>query len=170
MPSDAKYPKAFEIIGISGTFSDTARSQDRRSARTNRWTGQPNSISYDNLFWPGGSSPTESTKPAAGGFLDAYGLLFDIGGGEVVNLWSNGDFGTGKIDNGGAVATANEVLDFKGSGVSSVAAVPEPSTWAMMILGFCGIGMVTYRLRIRNARNVIGQFIARRPDAPRHTA
>jgi hypothetical protein len=25
------------------------------------------------------------------------------------------------------------------------AAVPEPSTWAMMILGFCGIGFMTYR-------------------------
>jgi len=26
-------------------------------------------------------------------------------------------------------------------------AVPEPSTWAMMILGFCGIGAITYRRR-----------------------
>jgi hypothetical protein len=25
------------------------------------------------------------------------------------------------------------------------AAVPEPSTWAMMILGFCGLGFMTYR-------------------------
>jgi PEP-CTERM motif len=25
--------------------------------------------------------------------------------------------------------------------------VPEPSTWAMMILGFCGIGAMTYRRR-----------------------
>jgi len=27
----------------------------------------------------------------------------------------------------------------------SVAAVPEPSTWAMMILGFAGVGFMTYR-------------------------
>ncbi len=26
-----------------------------------------------------------------------------------------------------------------------VAAVPEPSTWAMMILGFVGLGFMTYR-------------------------
>jgi hypothetical protein len=26
-----------------------------------------------------------------------------------------------------------------------VAAVPEPSTWAMMILGFVGVGFMTYR-------------------------
>jgi hypothetical protein len=33
-----------------------------------------------------------------------------------------------------------------------VGAVPEPSTWAMMILGFCGIGFMAYR---RNNRAVL---------------
>jgi hypothetical protein len=28
-----------------------------------------------------------------------------------------------------------------------VSAVPEPSTWAMIILGFAGIGATTYRRR-----------------------
>jgi hypothetical protein len=27
----------------------------------------------------------------------------------------------------------------------SISAVPEPSTWAMMILGFMGIGFMAYR-------------------------
>jgi hypothetical protein len=27
----------------------------------------------------------------------------------------------------------------------TVSAVPEPSTWAMMLLGFAGIGFMTYR-------------------------
>jgi hypothetical protein len=31
-----------------------------------------------------------------------------------------------------------------------VAAVPEPSTWAMMLLGFCGVGLVAYRRRNRS--------------------
>jgi hypothetical protein len=30
---------------------------------------------------------------------------------------------------------------------NAVAAVPEPSTWAMMILGFAGVGVMTYRRR-----------------------
>lgn len=30
-------------------------------------------------------------------------------------------------------------------GVNKVGAVPEPSTWAMMILGFCGLGFLAYR-------------------------
>jgi len=29
----------------------------------------------------------------------------------------------------------------------NIAAVPEPSTWVMMILGFCGIGFMIYRQR-----------------------
>ena len=28
-----------------------------------------------------------------------------------------------------------------------VASVPEPSTWAMMVLGFCGVGFLAYRRR-----------------------
>ena len=28
-----------------------------------------------------------------------------------------------------------------------VAAVPEPSTWAMMLLGFAGVGFAAYRKR-----------------------
>ena len=31
--------------------------------------------------------------------------------------------------------------------LETVAAVPEPSTWAMMILGFAGVGYMTYRRR-----------------------
>jgi hypothetical protein len=31
------------------------------------------------------------------------------------------------------------------------AAVPEPSTWAMMILGFAGVGFVTYRRKLKPA-------------------
>jgi hypothetical protein len=32
-------------------------------------------------------------------------------------------------------------------GFQSVAAVPEPSTWGMMILGFAGVGFMAYRRR-----------------------
>jgi hypothetical protein len=31
----------------------------------------------------------------------------------------------------------------------NVAAVPEPSTWAMMLLGFCGLGVMAHRRRSR---------------------
>jgi hypothetical protein len=37
--------------------------------------------------------------------------------------------------------------DNTGSLTLEVSSVPEPSTWAMMILGFAGIGFMTYRRR-----------------------
>ena len=50
-------------------------------------------------------------------------------------------------------APGNYYLDLSGTGggtagyggTLSVAAVPEPSTWAMMILGFFGVGFMAYR-------------------------
>ena len=35
--------------------------------------------------------------------------------------------------------------------ISAVAAVPEPSTWAMMILGFAGVGFMAYRRKGKRA-------------------
>jgi hypothetical protein len=48
------------------------------------------------------------------------------------NRWSNPE---------GKTSTLYITADF------SVAAVPEPSTWAMMILGFAGVGFMAYRRR-----------------------
>jgi hypothetical protein len=42
----------------------------------------------------------------------------------------------------------NLVYDY---GTFAVAAVPEPSTWAMMILGFAGIAFLTYRRKSKPA-------------------
>jgi hypothetical protein len=60
---------------------------------------------------------------------------------------------TGSVSSAETTAVAVEFftqpLDLTSSlQVNSVeAAVPEPSTWAMMILGFCGIGFMAYRKR-----------------------
>jgi hypothetical protein len=83
-------------------------------------------LTYDNLFYPGGSPPTASDYPVHGGFLDIYGLLFDIGGGRVVDFWSDGNFsgtGTGPIDYGVAGATHDTSLNYVAGGVS---VTPEP--------------------------------------------
>jgi hypothetical protein len=103
-------------------------------------------LTYDNLFYPGGSPQTASDYPVSGGFLDIYGLLFEIGGGRVVDFWSNGDFsgtGTGPIDYGVAVATHAAALDYVSGGVSLT---PEPSTIALIGGGLLG-------LLIRRRRN-----------------
>jgi hypothetical protein len=39
--------------------------------------------------------------------------------------------------------------------IEAVAAVPEPSTWAMMVLGFAGVGFIAYRRRKQSVAALI---------------
>ena len=97
-----------------------------------------------------GTDPITGLSNYAGADNDLYATgAWVTFGGLSFSTWSLGDFnfynsGLGyygllnSVTNSGgwadgAVATAN------------VAPVPEPATWAMMLLGFCGIGMVIRR-------------------------
>jgi hypothetical protein len=44
-------------------------------------------------------------------------------------------------------ATFEDLRQVRLGGFETVGAVPEPSTWAMMILGFAGVGFLAYRRR-----------------------
>lgn len=172
--TDATYPNAFEVTGISGNFSDSnnglnivnasitslvpinfAMPESTNLLAPNDFskfavaTGLPPQnngfLSYDNLYWPGGSPQTASDYPLHGGFLDIYGLMFNLGNGDVVNFWSNGTLdgsGNGPIY-GVAVTTSASELDYVG-GVST----PEPSS--LLMLGFGVLGLAgTLRRKTR---------------------
>lgn len=172
--TDAKYPDAYVVTGISGSFSDAAAGVSNATvlglvktafnvpdatnllapANFSRFAVASGLaplnngyLSYDNLFWPGGAPQTASDYPAYGGMLDIYGLMFRIGDGKVVNLWSNGVFAgpaTGAIY-GLAVATVDQALAYH-DGIS-VTAVPEPATTALLLLGLGATGWAARRQR-----------------------
>jgi hypothetical protein len=84
---------------------------------------------------------------ANGAPADNDGLVFNVvdsgspADNTVFNLWFNGGTSyTGALFSGSAQPVENGTLT-----VTEVAAVPEPSTWAMMILGFFGVGFMAYR-------------------------
>ena len=108
------------------------------------------SLSYDNLYYPNGSPIVCGGYPGAGGVLDVYGLLFGLdvgsttpGNGDVVDLFSNGFniLPAGVPIYGAVVADPTNQLDYVAAGV----ATPEPSTWAMLALGFAGVGCARFR-------------------------
>ena len=160
--SDGKYPNAYEITGVSGTFSDSNNGLGIVNAMvvslvpityaapdaTNVLaphdfskfpvaSGLPpqtnGTLTYDNLFYPGGSPQTATDYSPHGGFLDIYGLMFSIGDGKVINFWSNGASGNGIVDYGVAVANSSVGLDYVEGGVA--AAVPEPGSLLLLAGG-----------------------------------
>ena len=68
------------------------------------------------------------------------------GGEATADAFSTGYFALRALTPGATYTTDNGVV-FLSSFDSLTGSVPEPSTWAMMILGFAGVGFMTYRRR-----------------------
>ena len=89
-----------------------------------------------------------------GGGGGCRGAAF-VGGGGGGGGFSGGGGGAGSEFGGGGgggsylASFATELVAFpgqnSGDGLVTIAGVPEPSTWAMMLLGFVGLGFVGYR-------------------------
>ena len=170
--TDARYPAAYEVTGISGTFSDannglaivdapvgdlvpithaTPQSDNLLApydfSRFAVAAGLPADnhgfLTFDNLYYPGGSPQTASDYPVHGGVLDIYGLLFGIGGDRVVDLFSFGAGPDGIASYGVGVASPAMSLDYVG-GVT-VAAIPEPDSRWLLAGGL--LGLLAYRRR-----------------------
>jgi hypothetical protein len=99
---------------------------------------------------PGFSSFQFSTDAA--GNITGWDIVIGLGGGGQINLDNySGNVGdqvaVGAFFQGDANYDPSEAfaLNRQAGEFTIAAAVPEPSTWAMMILGFCGVGFMAYR-------------------------
>ncbi len=104
-----------DIIGITGTFSDTNAGAVVSGAITGLYkplsyvsntlatpgvASTTTGLSYDDTFYPAANSPLVCydlvdgvptlTYPFSGGVFDIFGVTFDVAGGYVGELWSNG--------------------------------------------------------------------------------
>ena len=124
-------------------------------------TGTDNNINY--LSWTltdltlGYNDGVFKVTPSAGGAtaltitaIDQFGTAFT----ETLAIPSSGFFNVTSLDDQlirTITVLANGQLDdirqVRLGGVETIAAVPEPTTWAMLVLGFAGVGFMAYRRR-----------------------
>ena len=108
------------ITGISGNFNGSAI------------TGLATPFGANNLYYVTGPS-----------FVDGSGLGFVTAAGTNVNLFFQDSVGSYRIN-----TTSPFTSSFvQATSSGAIAAVPEPATWAMMLLGFGAIGFKTRCVR-----------------------
>jgi hypothetical protein len=132
---------AGEVTGVSGVISGLTN-QTISGVAANPGFPNPSyspdgSFIYNNLYYPTGMT------------FDINGLLFVTAEnpGGYWNLWGNS---AGNYSLWESVGSYNYPIEESGS--LSLTATPEPSTWALMLFGFAGLGYVGYWRRVALAR------------------
>jgi type VI secretion system secreted protein VgrG len=104
------------------------------------------------IYWEVGSSATLGTTTVfAGNILADQSITLDTGAkilcGRAIALVAAVTMDTNTISNncsnGGDYASGRS--DFGSAGFNGQVAVPEPSTWAMLLIGFAGLGFAGAR-------------------------
>ena len=125
--------------------------------------GNDNTVTLNSLtltaFSAGGATTTFNLAPGLAGTtltqvangLGGSGIVFGLDApqaAQLTNLGLSTQLGlSASFGNAQGAPDAIQVAS-----LTQVAAIPEPSTWAMMILGFAGLGYMTYRKRKTAAR------------------
>jgi len=131
------------ITSITGTVTVTPPGVDGGAITDLLTTPLPYPSPSDPLWGWSFSNTTD------GVIFDGDGILFAFGANNIGNIYNTDGVNYFSADlPGGELRTIGDV------GTLTISAVPEPSTWAMMILGFVGVGFVAYRRKARAALGI----------------
>jgi opacity protein-like surface antigen len=124
-------------ISVPGSFLGTALNVQDPAGNA---SATEEEVSADNSF---GNSVLAEARSSSNPTLFPYSLTTPFNIPIAGDILADGNF---SLKDPGAINTYG---NFNITNVTS--AVPEPSTWAMMILGFCGIGFMAYRRKSKSA-------------------
>jgi hypothetical protein len=132
-------PAQGQSAGPSGSGTIMGTLETNGSVLVTRITGTVDGQSIDGLSHSLGED--QLIFPTSTDVVDGNGLGFTVGtAGETVAIFeSSNKTPAGVFED----VASNGPVGF--GEFALTAAVPEPSTWAMMILGFCGLGFMAYR-------------------------
>jgi hypothetical protein len=126
----------FTIGGLAPSYSDYSESDAASLGTTSQSAG--GDLAYYHEGGLIGISTFATNVAIPESIFASYSVLTGLNGG--------GNFLVSEGTQGGAYGTlVLETLIVNGG---SVAAVPEPSTWAMLLIGFAAIGVMTYRRKV----------------------
>jgi hypothetical protein len=177
-PADASYPGVYSQDGYTFTNSDTGggsylnwvagggpgyNASNGNGDLVHNFAGtsttitsdanQPfsfNSIGLAGVYNNGTGGSVEFTFNHVGGGVDTSTVLL---AGGVLGLQTF-NFNESNLTSAVFLPLTTEGPWIQFDNITVNSAVPEPSTWAMMILGFCGLGFMTYRRKDKLALNV----------------
>jgi hypothetical protein len=136
-------PGTYTVTNVSGTITDADTSGPvlpgtfTFNSATNGYAGGDSLLYFPAAVIPGNTTP---------GFVDFGGISFSAGS-LLFNIGGNQQTGAVVYVLNDSIQDPNGYCCQAGSTPInlSVSAVPEPATWAMMILGFMGVGFMAYR-------------------------
>ncbi len=139
------------VLGTLTTTNTTTTVGGRQAYTITGVTGTRNGSAIDQLFAAGtvvdtGGSVTDNYLFATGPFLTGNGFGFGVAGDSPNLLYNPFYVGTSYaefVSNPPTGVANNLLVSF--TLTPAVAGVPEPATWAMMLLGFGGLGVAMRR-------------------------